>query len=238
MSSSSSLSLLGGLIQFPCYLPHHLQLLAHPLALVDTLTLVICSLIASQLVKLKLLTFILGVVLLGVALDRGKFCTEFCSWRPEFWPLVGVEKCRFSEVRVQGESSFLLSLAFAESLVTFRSPVVGRFHCTCILYPPLAGSYNYIILLTWDLAQPFQEVLYKFVYKPAEGIARVRNLIPDASKYGQLYLDDGTSPAHSIYARTQPYPPAISRVKMSCSQQTTPMLRHQTCTVRDESDVG
>ncbi len=31
---------------------------------------------------------------------------------------------------------------------------------------------------------------------------RVCNLIPDASKYGQLYLDDGTSPAHSIYART------------------------------------
>ncbi len=32
--------------------------------------------------------------------------------------------------------------------------------------------------------------------------ARVRNRIPDASKYGQLYLDDGTSPAHSFYTRT------------------------------------
>ncbi len=36
----------------------------------------------------------------------------------------------------------------------------------------------------------------------ANAITRVRNRIPDASKYGQLYLDDGTSPAHNFYTRT------------------------------------
>ncbi len=47
-------------------------------------------------------------------------------------PLVRVERCRFSEFRIiitPWESSVPLSLAVAESLAAFRSPVVGRFHC-------------------------------------------------------------------------------------------------------------